>query len=35
MAQKMLDPDKLTIVLVGKPDNITPTKKIDKLPNVE
>lgn len=35
VAVRLLDPDNMTIVLVGDPENITPTKLIETLPNVE
>jgi len=35
IAQKYLQPDNLTTVLVGKPEGTTPTKTVDTLPNVE
>ncbi|PJB71475.1 MAG: insulinase family protein [Alphaproteobacteria bacterium CG_4_9_14_3_um_filter_47_13] len=35
LAKKLLTPDKLTIVLVGKPVDVAPTKIVDVLPNVE
>lgn len=35
VAQKTLQPDKTTIILVGNPANITPTETVSTLPNVE
>ncbi len=35
VAAKLLTPEKILTVLVGKPENITPTKKVDTLPNVD
>jgi zinc protease len=34
-AQTYLQPDKLTTVIVGKPEGITPTRTMDKLPDVD
>lgn len=34
-AQRLLQPDNLTTVIVGKPENVTVTKTVDRLPNVE
>lgn len=34
-ANRILTPDAFVTVLVGKPDKITPTRKIETLPNVE
>ncbi|MBI4031764.1 MAG: insulinase family protein [Proteobacteria bacterium] len=34
-ARQYLEPDALTTVVVGQPENITPTRAIDVLPNVE
>lgn len=35
VAVRLLDPDAMTIVLVGTPENITPTQILETLPNVE
>jgi len=35
LAKWLLTPGKLTTVLVGKPQGVTPTKTVDKLPNVD
>lgn len=35
VADRLLDADKFTIVLVGKPENITPTATTTALPNAE
>lgn len=36
VAERLLTPDKLTVILVGrKPTGITPTRTVDKLPNVD
>lgn len=35
LAKWLLTPDKMTTVLVGKPQDVTPTRTVDKLPNVE
>ena len=36
VAERLLTPDKLTVILVGrKPTDITPTRTVDKLPNVD
>ncbi|HBR67759.1 MAG TPA: insulinase family protein, partial [Rhodospirillaceae bacterium] len=35
VAKRLLAPNKFVTVLVGKPENVTPTKTYEKLPNVE
>lgn len=35
VAQKLLQPDQLTIAVVGKPEGVTPTKTLETLPNAE
>ncbi len=35
VAKRILTPDQLTIVLVGQPDNVKPTRTIDTLPDVQ
>lgn len=35
VAQKILTPDRLVTVVVGNPAGLTPTKTVEKLPNVE
>jgi zinc protease len=32
---RLLTPGRLTTILVGKPEGITPTKTVETLPNVE
>ncbi len=34
-AQTYLQPDKLTTVIVGRPEGVTPTRTMDKLPDVD
>lgn len=34
VAKRVLSPSTMMVVLVGKPENITPTQKVEKLPNV-
>ncbi len=34
-SENLLTPDALTVVMVGKPEGVTPTKTIETLPNVE
>lgn len=35
VARRILTPGQMTVVLVGKPDSVTPTLKVEKLPNVD
>ena len=35
VASKLLTPDKMVTILVGKPENVKPTKIVDTLPNVD
>lgn len=35
VANRILKPETMTAIMVGKPDNVTPTKIIESLPNVE
>lgn len=35
VAGRILTPGQMTVVLVGKPDSITPTLKVESLPNVD
>ncbi len=35
LAQELLTPEQLTIIMVGNPQGVTPTKIIESLPNVE
>jgi len=35
VAQRLMKPEAMTIIMVGKPTNITPTKTVTTLPNVE
>lgn len=35
VASRLLDPEKFIIVMVGQPDGITPTAKIETIPNAE
>ncbi len=35
VAQRLLQPDQLTIAVVGKPEGVTPTKTLETLPNAE
>ena len=35
LARTLLTPDKMTVIMVGNPEGITPTRIVDTLPNVE
>ncbi|MCB9989834.1 MAG: insulinase family protein [Rhodospirillales bacterium] len=35
LAQSLLTPDQMTVIMVGNPEGVTPTKVVDTLPNVE
>lgn len=35
VSQRVLKPDQMTTIMVGKPLNVAPTEKIESLPNVE
>lgn len=35
LAQKILTPDAMTVVIVGRPAGVTPTRTVDTLPNVD
>ena len=35
VSRRLLTPDKLTVIMVGQPVGIEPTKIIERLPNVE
>jgi zinc protease len=35
VSERLLMPGRLTTVLVGKPEGVTPTRTVEKLPNVE
>ncbi len=35
VSKRLLDPQKMTIMMVGKPSNLTPTSTVTSLPNVE
>lgn len=34
-AQRLLDPEKMTVAIVGAPEGVTPTRLVETLPNVE